>query len=140
MLHAKWFVLAGLCALTAFGIAKGVTTPTQYQTRLSLRQAEQDGDALFHSPRLGTNGATCDTCHIDGGRFSHRLGTIRLPSLAGAQHQFPAVNAAGDVTTLETQINRCIVREMRGRPLSLSGRRIGLLDLYLRHLSRFHER
>jgi cytochrome c len=140
MPRLRWLALAGLCAITALGIANGVTTPTQYQTRLSVRQAERDGDALFHSPALGTNAATCDTCHVDGGRFSHRIGDVRLPSLVGAKHLFPTVDPQGRVTTLEAQINQCIVREMRGRPLSPSGRRMGLLDLYLRHLSRFHER
>lgn len=140
MRYVKWFTLVLLCGITTVGVAAGVTTPVQYQMRMSLRQAELDGDALFHSPALSTNGQTCDTCHIDGGRFSHRLGSRRLPSLVGAKRAFPDVNSEGEVTTLENQINQCIVQQLHGSALAPKSRRLGLLDLYVRHLSRFHER
>lgn len=140
MRRAKWILLVSLFSVLLAGITLGITTPTQYEARVSLRQAEYDGDRLFHSPTLGKNGLTCDTCHVDGGRFSHRLGSRRLPSLLFAQQAFPKVDSAGEVTTLEQQINQCLVRYMHTRPLAPNNRKLGLLDLYIRHLSRFHER
>ena len=140
MRKTKWGIFLTLSVLTALGITSGVTTPTQYQAAMSLRQAERDGQALFHSTQLGTNGLSCDSCHVDGGRFSHRLKGQRIPSLVKAKAMFPAINPSGNVTTLGAQINQCIIHNLHGNRLSLTSRKLGLFDLYLRHLSRFHER
>lgn len=140
MQRVKWLGLVTLGGVLVVGIATGITTPTRYEARITLRQAEVDADALFHSTVLGHNGLSCDSCHIDGGRFSHRLGQRRLPSLVSTKDAFPVVDTEGEVTTLETQINQCLVRYMKGKPLSPTSNKMGLLDLYLRHLSRFHER
>lgn len=129
-----------LVGITGAGIASGVTTPSRYQATVSLREAELDGKALFHSTALGTNGLSCDSCHVDGGRFSHKLGAHRIPSLVRAQRAFPAVDAGGNIHTLESQIDQCIVHNLEGKPLPPQSRRLGLLDLYIRHLSHFHER
>ncbi|MCY0899755.1 MAG: hypothetical protein OWU33_12645 [Firmicutes bacterium] len=135
-----WYTTAFLIVLVALSIARGVTTPAQLNANQRLRAAEAYGDHLFHSPSLGANHRSCDSCHIDGGRFSHRLGSRRIPSLIGAKTQFPLVQANGHVETLEAEINACLVHFMRGQPLPPTSRRLAVLDLYIRHLSRFHER
>jgi cytochrome c len=83
---------------------------------------------------------TCDTCHVDGGRFSHRLGSQRIPSLITVQRAFPLIKTNGQVVTLENQINLCLTHRMDGPGLASTSPKLALLDLYLRHLSRFHER
>lgn len=138
--HPKLMLFASLCALVTAGIALGITTPQAAQAKVELHTAEHAGDALFHSAKLGTNGLTCDTCHVDGGRFSHRLGARRIPSLVGAKTLFPEPEANGQVRTLEQQINLCIKRGLQGKSLPQDSRKLALLDLYIRNLSRFHER
>ena len=140
MQRLKWITLLALSGLIAVGIATGITTPTQYHAQMQLRQAEHRGDVLFHSQALGMNGLSCDTCHVDGGRFSHRLGLQRIPSLVQAKRAFPLVTANREIVTLEDQINLCLMHHMEGHALSPESPKLALLDLYLRHLSRFHER
>jgi len=140
MQRLKMAVIAVLSGLVIAGVSSGITTPQAVQAKVALREAEIQADRLFHSPKLGTNGQSCDNCHVDGGRFSHRLGNHRIPSLVDAKDLFPQVHTTGQVNTLETEINHCIVRQLDGHPLPESSRTLALLDLYLRHLSRFHER
>ncbi len=140
MPHLKQVLFFSLCGLVAVGVLTGVTTPQAVQAKIALRSAEHRGDMLFHSSRLGTNGLSCDNCHVDGGRFSHRLAARRIPSLVGAKSLFPVVSSNGQVRTLEEQINLCIMRGLQGKPLAPESRQLSLLDLYIRHLSRFHER
>lgn len=137
---AKWMLFASLCSIAGIGVAAGISTPSQVQAHVELRRAEYAGRNLFHSPDLGSHGISCDNCHVDGGRFSHRLGNHRLPSLVSIKNAFPMVSSNGQITTLESQINQCLVHRMNGRPLPASSRRMALLELYIRHLSHFHER
>jgi cytochrome c len=140
MSRSKWVGLLGLGGLVLVGWTFGVTTPAQYRAQLRLSNAEQKGDRLFHSAALGQDGLSCADCHIDSGRFSHHWDGQKIPALAIARREFPRVDAHGHVITLETQINQCLIRYLKGKPLAPSSNRLGLLDLYLRHLSRFHAR
>ena len=136
----KSLLLIILCGVLTWGAASGISTSSQIAARTVLRQAETAGHQLFYAPTLGVNGFSCDDCHRDGGRFSHRLGDHRIPGLVDAKTLFPKVMAHGQIITLPMQMNQCIVGRMKGRALSLRSRRLALLDLYIRHLSRFHER
>lgn len=140
MRHVKPILFLSLCGFLGVGALSGITTPRIVQAHIAQYAAEHQGDVLFHFRNLGTNGLSCDSCHVDGGRFSHRLGPHRIPSLVEAKALFPQAETNGQVRTLETQINLCLVHAMNGHPLSSDSRQLGLLDLYLRHLSRFHER
>ncbi|MCY0879374.1 MAG: hypothetical protein OWU84_10595 [Firmicutes bacterium] len=135
-----WFVRIALACLVIYSCATGITTPQTVTAVHRLRAAEARGDRLFHDPNLGTNHRSCNSCHTDGGRFSHRLGLHRIPSLVGVKTAYPRVTAKGRIQTLEAQINDCLVERMHGHPLSATSPQLALLDLYLRHLSRFHER
>ncbi len=137
---AKWMLFLSLCLIAGIGVVSGISTPSQVQAKAELRQAEHAGRHLFHSAALGTKGLSCDNCHVDGGRFSHRLGTDRIPSLVSVKNAFPMVFPNGRITTLESQINQCLVHRMGGHALPASSRRMALLELYIRHLSHFHER
>ena len=138
--HRQLMLFGTLCALVILGALAGITTPQKVRSQEAFHQAELAGDALFHSSGLGTNGLSCDNCHVDGGRFSHQVGGRRIPSLVDAKSMFPEARPDGQVRTLESQINLCITRALKGRPLPANSRRLGQLDLYIRHLSRFHER
>lgn len=140
MNRAKWTAFFTLCGLVAVGVTTGITTPSQLQAKMSLRAAETTSDQLFHSVKLGSDGLSCNSCHVDGGRFSHRLGARRIPSLVWAKDAFPAVRPGGQVVTLEEQIDDCIVHAMKGKPLPMNSQKLALLDVYIRRLSRFHER
>lgn len=140
MKHPTIMLFFTLCAVLMMGALTGITTPQKVAAKEALHHAEHTGDVLFHSPHLGANGLACDTCHVDGGRFSHRWGPRRIPSLVGAKTLFPKATTQDQVRTLEAQINLCIVHELKGRALPASSRKLALLDLYIRHLSRFHER
>lgn len=140
MTRLQGILIGVLGSVAAIGLAFGITTPSAVQAKTELREVEFQGDRLFHSPRLGSTSYSCNDCHVDGGRFSHHLGAHRIPSLVSTKNQFPRTDASGQVTTLEDAINQCITANLHGRALPQSSQKLALLDLYLRHLTRFHER
>lgn len=135
-----WISFASLSIIILLGVTRGVITPSALQAHARLRSKEVEANQLFHSAKLGTNGLSCDSCHEDGGRFPHQIGNRWLPSLIHAKSEFPRVTQDGHIVSLEQQINDCIVHALDGRPRPANSQTLNLLDLYVRHLSRFHER
>lgn len=138
----KWPMALASLSLIALGFsALHIRSAHVVLRHQSLHAAERSGRTLFYDPHLGTNGLTCNTCHWDGGRFSHRRGAIRIPSLVGVSRAFPHLSSNGQrVTTLESQINLCILHRLHGKPLPAKSQNLALLDLYIRHLTRTAEK
>lgn len=87
------------------------------QERAWLLEAVAKGDALWHNPKLGTNGLACGNCHPDGS--------------ASNPHTFPKWQQnLGKVGTLREMINWCITVPMQGRPLALDSEEMVDMEAY----------
>ena len=98
--------------------ARPVRTEVQAaQERAWLLEAVAKGDALWHNPKLGTNGLACGNCHPDGS--------------ASNPHTFPKWQQnLGKVGTLREMINWCITVPMQGRPLALDSEEMVDMEAY----------
>jgi len=71
-----------------------------------LMTAVKQGDDLWHSPKLGSNGLACGNCHPDGS--------------ASNPHTWPKYQSnLGKVSTLRDMINWCIAVPLAGKPLAM---------------------
>jgi cytochrome c len=67
----------------------------------------EKGKAMFNDPKLGTNGATCNTCHPDGKGLEK----------AGAKGKKEWKTPGGVLKSLEDAINMCITMALKGKAL-----------------------
>ncbi len=136
---------APLLALAVLAPAAPAATPP---TPHSLRQAVDDGAALFAHARFGStrsympldgldrHALTCIACHSGGGVGpGHTPSGLTLPSLQGAAARYPQVRG-GRVVTLEQQIAHCIAGGLGGQPPAAGSAAMTDLVAYLSALSR----
>ena len=139
---------AVLVALTALAAAATAATAAALPTPHSLRQAVDDGAALFAHARFGSTRSytpldgfnprplTCEACHSAGGVGpGHTPSGMTLPSLQGAAARFPQLRG-GHVVTLEQQIAHCIAGGLGGQPPAAGSAAMTDLVAYLSALSR----
>lgn len=82
-----------------------------------LLKLVEEGDRLWHSPELGTNGLTCGNCHPDAANSN--------------PHTFPKFQTnAGDVITLREMINWCIKVPLEGKELPHDSPKMKALEAY----------
>lgn len=82
-----------------------------------LMKAVAEGDALWHNPKLGTNGLACGNCHPDGS--------------ASNPHTFPKYQSnLGKVGTLREMINWCIGVVLQGTPLPPDSEKMVAMEAY----------
>ena len=87
------------------------------QEQALLMQAVAKGDALWHNPKLGSNGLACGNCHPDGA--------------ASNPHTFPKFQTnLGKVGTLREMINWCIMVPMQGTALALDSDDMIAMEAY----------
>ena len=136
--------LAALSMLVTTGVAAAGTLPAPR----SLRQAVDDGAALFAHARFGSTRSytpldgfdrrplTCESCHSAGGVGPGQTpGGSPLPSLQGAAARFPQLRG-GRVVTLEQQIAHCVAGGLGGQPPASGSAAMTDLVAYLGALSR----
>jgi cytochrome c peroxidase len=70
------------------------------------------GKKLFNDPHLGTNGKSCNTCHVDGKDLSN----------------------AGTMKGLSGIINACITHNLKGNALDVNSVEMQSMLLYLKSL------
>lgn len=93
------------------------------------------GKGLFNEPKLGTTGATCNSCHPNGGTIGGAFLEMPIPSLYGAAPSFPKFKqAAGREITLAEMVNLCIEIPMKGKPLKVDSEEMKALEAYLHTL------
>ncbi|MDH5545391.1 MAG: cytochrome C [Gammaproteobacteria bacterium] len=81
------------------------------------------GDALWHDPKMGTNGLGCANCHPDGS--------------ASNPHTFPKYQSnLGKVGTLREMINWCISVVLQGTPLPLDSEKMIAMEAYATYTHR----
>lgn len=83
-----------------------------------FQQVVKDGDALFHSSKLGTNGVSCDQCH---------------PNSANTHPEtYPKFQKQlGKVADLWEMVNWCIRNPLEGEPLAADDPRMTQLLSYI---------
>ncbi|HQU15964.1 MAG: hypothetical protein B7Z66_07830 [Chromatiales bacterium 21-64-14] len=103
----------------------------------ALRAAIHDGAKLFAAPSLGSNGRSCQSCHLNGGKGAGILPNgKRIPSLRNAAAIFPRYSGkAGKVRTMTMQVNHCIQGGLGGMPLDYDSSKMVALDSYLNSLA-----
>lgn len=88
-----------------------------------LMAAVKQGDDLWHSGKLGTNGLACGNCHPDGS--------------ASNPHTWPKYQTnLGKVGTLREMINWCIAVPMQGKPLALDSAEMIAMEAYATYTHR----
>lgn len=89
------------------------------------------GKALFNDPKLGTTGASCNTCHPDGGTIGGEVMDMPIPDLHGSASSFPKYKEwAGRVITLAEMNNFCITMIMKGKALDPKSVEMKSLEAY----------
>ncbi len=103
----------------------------------SIQQAVQQGAEIFANNRFG-GAATCETCHVNGGRTAGKLPNGKeIPSLAGAAAAYPRFVAKRQtVVTLSQQIARCIAGGVQGTPPAFGSPEMVDLETYITSLSK----
>lgn len=102
-----------------------------------LETAVATGAHLFASATFGGNGRTCESCHQGGGKTPGQLGDRKLPSLLNAAAIYPRFSrGAGQVVTLEGQLQSCIKGGLAGTPPQLGSPDLVALTAYLGSIAR----
>jgi len=93
------------------------------QEHKALMQSVSNGDALWHSPKLGNNGLACANCHPDGS--------------ASNPHTWPKFQTnLGKVGTLREMINWCVIVPMQGQPLAYDSAEMIAMEAYATYTHR----
>lgn len=117
-------ILFGLSAMINVSLAKAPRSEAQIgQEQAALLAAVAKGDALWHNPKLGTNGLACGNCHPDGS--------------ATNPHTWPKFQTnLGKVSTLRDMINWCITVPMQGTLLALDSDDMIAMEAYATYTHR----
>ena len=100
-----------------------------------------NGTELFKDTNLGTNGQSCNGCHVAGGTTGGQVEMMPgmkmpIPGLRGVAQQYPKFKIPNDsVITLAEMNNNCLVMFQKGKPLTLGSRESRDLAAYVASLS-----
>jgi len=119
---------------TTFGVALLLSSAARSASAAEtpLEVAVARGAHLFAAATFGGNGHTCESCHLDGGKAPGKLGDSKLPSLLNAAAIYPRfTRGAGQVVTLESQVQSCIKGGLAGAPPELGSPDLVAITAYL---------
>jgi len=89
------------------------------------------GMALFNDPGLGTNGMTCNSCHMAGGAVDGGMGEMKIRAFDHLSSQFPKYwRMSGRVMTLDQAVNFCVVNPLKGTALAWDSQELTDLVAY----------
>lgn len=100
-----------------------------------------NGVKLFQDTDLGTNGQSCNGCHVSGGTTGGKVEMMPgmmmgIPGLHGVAQQYPKFKIPNDaVITLAEMNNNCLVMFQAGKPLPLGSREARDLAAYVSSLA-----
>lgn len=117
----------------AFGAALQLTAAqSACAAETPLETAVAKGAQLFATATFGGNGRTCESCHAGGGKAPGQVGDRKLPSLLNAAAIYPRFSrGAGQVITLEGQVQSCIKGGLAGTPPELGSSDLVAITAYL---------
>ena len=115
----RWVPALVVLALAAQPVAADEFTEEDLKDwRQQFRTVVEKGEKLFHSPKLGTNGHSCDGCHPDAAN-------THPETYPKYQQQ------TGEVAELRNMINWCIENTIDGEPLPLDSAKMVQLEAYI---------
>ncbi|MGO9007580.1 MAG: hypothetical protein ACLQIQ_08775 [Beijerinckiaceae bacterium] len=122
-----------ILAAAAFGTALQLSAAQSASAaETPLETAVATGAHLFATATFGGNGRTCESCHEGGGKAPGELGDRKLPSLLNAAAIYPRFSrGAGQVITLEGQVQSCIKGGLAGTPPELGSPDLVAITAYL---------
>ena len=89
------------------------------------------GKELFGDPGLGTNGKTCNDCHMAGGTMEGTMGKMVIKPFHEVNEKYPMYWMMADkVMTLDQVINWCIMTPLQGEPLKWDDQKLTDLAAY----------
>jgi len=120
------------CVLLLVSGALSFAEEKEVDPKHELKQAFMRGKDLFMDTLLGTNGMSCNSCHVEGGTEAGKMGDMEIPPFAHVAKKYPMYfKMAGKVMTLDQVINFCIVTPMEGKPLAWDDQRVADLAVYI---------
>jgi len=123
-----------LCVGFAFMFAyaqKEEKQPTQVDPMAELQKSIERGKALFSDTSLGTNGMSCNSCHVEGGTKETKMGDMTLSAFDNLGAKYPKYLAmAQRVMTLDQVNNGCIVGALKGKALAWDDQKLADLTAY----------
>jgi cytochrome c len=97
-----------------------------------LAKSVKNGKALFGDESLGTNGMTCNSCHMEGGTKDGKMGDMVIPAFDKVGKKYPMYfKMAKKVMTLSQVNNWCITMPMKGKALSWDDQKLADLTAYV---------
>ena len=97
-----------------------------------LAKSIENGKKLFSDPNLGTNGMSCNTCHLEGGTKEGKMGDKTLEAFDNLAAKYPKYfGMANRVMTLDQVNNWCIVVPLKGKALAWDDQKLTDLAAYV---------
>jgi cytochrome c len=97
----------------------------------AMKASVMNGKALFSDAALGTNGKTCNDCHMAGGTMEGKMGKMVTKPFYEVNEKYPMYwMMANKVMTLDQVINWCIMTPLQGEPLKWDDQRLADLAAY----------
>jgi cytochrome c len=97
----------------------------------AMKASIMNGKALFSDAGLGTNGKTCNDCHMAGGTMEGTMGKMVIKPFHEVNEKYPMYwMMANKVMTLDQVINWCIMTPLQGEPLKWDDQRLADLAAY----------
>lgn len=121
-----------VCLLILVSGALSLAGEKGADSKQELKQAIMRGKALFVDESLGTNGMSCNSCHVEGGTKPGKMGDMEIPPFTNVAKKYPMYfKMAEKVMTLDQVINWCILTPMEGKPLTWDDQRLADLTAYV---------
>ena len=97
----------------------------------AMKASVMNGKALFGDTSLGTNGKTCNDCHMAGGTMEGKMGKMVIKPFHEVNEKYPMYwMMANKVMTLDQVINWCIMTPLQGEALKWDDQRLADLAAY----------
>jgi thiosulfate dehydrogenase len=128
-------LLVVLCLGFAFMFAyaqKEEKQPVQVDPVAELHSSIERGKALFSDTSLGTNGMSCNSCHVEGGTKEGKLGEVTLSAFDNLGCKYPRyLGMTKRVMTLDQIVIFCIVNPLKGEPPAWDDQKLTDLTAYV---------
>jgi thiosulfate dehydrogenase len=99
-------------------------------------QCIEKGKRLFSATELGTNGKSCNSCHVDGGKKEFVFNDQHYGSLRSIAARYPRYSFRnGRLVTIEQEINYCIAHYLANDQVMLDDENLVALVCYVTSLS-----
>jgi cytochrome c len=111
---------------------KEIEKKEKVDPKAELAKSVENGKKLFSDASLGTNGMSCNSCHIEGGTKDTKMGEMDIEAFDNLGAEYPQYfGLAKRVMTLDQANNWCIVYPMKGKALAWDDPKLTDLTAYV---------